>query len=72
MKRPMPLPESLNDYVLLDQMGYDVKMKNSRPVKVIKRRKLIKATISLVTGLIKNFHWYVLVTRHKLSVSHKE
>lgn len=64
----MPLPKTLSDYSLLTQMGYEVKMKNCKPVKVVKRRKLIKAIKRFAIGLHENFHWYVLVIKYKFSL----
>lgn len=63
----MPLPKTLNDYSLLTQMGYEVKMRNCKPVKVVKRRMLIKVIKRFAIGLHENFDWYVLVTKYKFS-----
>lgn len=39
MKKPMPLPVKLSDYLLLAQMGYFVEHKDGIPVRVIPMTK---------------------------------
>lgn len=39
MKKPMPLPVTITDYILLDQMGYEVLHKDGKPVKVVPKSK---------------------------------
>lgn len=49
MKRPMPLPVTLTDYILLDQMGYEVLHKDGKPVKVVPKSERCSLSISAST-----------------------
>ncbi len=61
----MPLPVTLNDYLLINQMGYEVRFKNNKPIKVVKRKTLV----NIVRIVFEYFSWYAIVTKYKLLIT---
>lgn len=70
MKKPMPLPVTLTDYILLDQMGYEVIFLDGKPVTVVPKggqHQIVCSAEEAIRDIQKAFRKLTRMIRGKLS-----